>query len=171
MEYLIRSEEPFEQLEARVVGALGRHDVSVQRSFSLHSATQGEHGLVLEADDGPPGFSVFWLYSSGARRQPLALVTLYQRQGRTFFRAVSAVDGRPSPDGAESADLAAGLVAALVLDGLEVCTGLDGRRGCVDAAQVADVAAAERHRSPLQGGRSLSEGPGGNRPALEPQAE
>jgi hypothetical protein len=148
MEYLIRSGEPFEQLEARVVGALGRNDVSVHRSFSLQSATQGEHGSGPDAGDGPPGFSILWLYTCGAHRRPLALVTLYQRQGRTILRAMPAAAGGPHRGAPETADLEADLVAALVLDGLEICVGLDGRRGCVDAARVADGATAEVDRSP-----------------------
>jgi hypothetical protein len=148
MEYLIRSGEPFEQLEARVVRALGRHDFAVHRSFSLHSATQGERGSGPEDGGGPPGFSVLWLYASGAGRRPLALVTLYQRQGHTMFRMVPAAVGDSPSDAPETADLRAELIAALVLDGLEICLGLHGCQGCVDAARVADDGTAEPDRSP-----------------------
>ena len=156
MEYLLRSGDTFEQLEARVIGALARHGFMVQRSFSLHSATQGQLGLPLQSGDRPPGFSVLSLHGSGTQRQAVALVTLYQRQGRTIFRVVPATAGPALPDVPETADLEAELVAALILDGLEICLGLDGSQGCVDAARVDDGATNEPDLSQRQKGRSQS---------------
>lgn len=171
MEYLIRSGEPFERLEARIVVALERHGLAVHRSFSLHSATQGERRLAPEGTGGLPGFSVLWLYSSGARRRPLALVTLYQRQGRTIFRMMpAAVDGS-LPGIPETADLEAELIAVLVLDGLEICLGLDGSRGCVDAIRVADGGPGEPDRAPRSVDRNPSQVRGGDRSRLVHRAE
>ena len=171
MEYLIRSREPFERLEAQIVGALERHGLAVHRSFSLHSATQRERGLASEGAGGSPGFSVLWLYSAGARRRPLALVTLYQRQGRTIFRMVPATADGSLPGVPETADLEAELIAVLVLDGLEICLGLDGSRGCVDAHRVADGAPSEPDRPLRSVDRSPSQLPGGDRSRLVHRAE
>jgi hypothetical protein len=162
MEYLLRSGGSFEQLEARIIEVLGRQGFMVRRSFSLHSATRGELGLTFEEGGGPPGFSVLWLYASGARRQSLALVTLYERHGRTIFQVIPASTDRSLSAVPEPADLEAELTAALVLDGLEVCRGLDGSRGCVDAARVLDDTMDEPALSSLQEGRGWPGTPSGD---------
>ncbi|MCL7453501.1 MAG: hypothetical protein M8467_10690 [Anaerolineae bacterium] len=143
MEYVVRSGDSFEQIEMRVIDTLQRQGFVVRQSFSLLSATRSVSGLSVEerAADGPPGFSVLWLYGPGASRQPHSLVTLYQRRGHTLFRAVPSPMTRLPLAGIQAtADLEAELVATLVLDGLDVCLGLGGDRRCVDAAQLVDSA-------------------------------
>lgn len=113
MEYLITSERPFDEIEATSTGTLERHGFTVQRTFSLHSAT-GAAG----AHRGP-GYSVLMIFRAGAERPPVGLLTLYEQGGRTIIRAALT-----SPEGG---DADAEVVAALLLDGLERC--LDAAEG------------------------------------------
>jgi hypothetical protein len=111
MEYLITADRPFEEIEARTIDALERGGFVVRRTFSLHSATAAAEG----GTDGDPGYSVLMLYASGARQQPLGLVTVYERGDRI---AVQPVLTSPGPG---SQDVHAELVAALALGGLHLC--------------------------------------------------
>ncbi len=118
MEYVITTEQPFEEIEALTKGALERQGFTVQRTFSLHSATRAASG------QGHLGYSVFMLYGSDADRRPLGLLTLYQRGGQTVIN--------PKLSPAAGADLDASLVGALVLDELELCVDVTGAERCID---------------------------------------
>ncbi|MGD2205962.1 MAG: YHS domain-containing protein [Anaerolineae bacterium] len=123
MEYVITTEQPFEQIESRIVAALEQHGFAVQRTFSLRSATGS-----VSANENPE-YSVFMIYGSHARQQPVGLITLYQRGGRTVIRPVLT----PSAD----ADMDAELVAVLVLSGLEFCVDVVGSEACIDSDHAA----------------------------------
>ncbi len=107
MEYVITTERSFDEIEALTTGALERHGFSLDRTFSLRSATNAASG------QGHPGYSVFMLYGPGADRRPLGLLTLYRSGWQTVIS--------PMLTPASDADVNANLVGALVLDELELC--------------------------------------------------
>jgi hypothetical protein len=121
MEYVITSEQPFEEIEMLTVCALKRHGFVVQRTFSLHSATKA----VTSSEN--PGYSVFMIYRTGVGQKPIGLITLYQRSGQTVINPVLT-----SPMGG---DVDADLVAALVLGGLEFCVDAAGHDRCMELNQ------------------------------------
>ena len=121
MEYVITTARPLEEIETLTKGALERHGFSVQRTFSLHSATGAASG------QGQPGYTVFLLYGPGAEQQPLGLLTLYRRGQQTVIS--------PTLSPMADADVDANLVGALVLADLEVCVDTVGAEGCIKLKQ------------------------------------
>jgi len=144
MEYVIRANRAFEEIEAQTIDALERQGFGVQRTFSLRSATGSGAGL----DSGDPAYTVLMLYSSAPPRRPLGLVLLYQRAGCTVLRSMLASPGSPGAGApADGADVGAELVAALVGGGLDFCVdaAFDGSVGdgverdrCIDAKRAAE---------------------------------
>ncbi len=129
MEYVVTSGRPFEEVEALTVAALERQGMEVQRTFSLHSAVEGRTPAT-EGAGSNLGYSVLMLHSSGVQRQPLGLLTLYQRGERTVIHPVLAL-----PAGE---DVDADLVMALVLSGLEFCVDVEGTQDCIDPNRVTE---------------------------------
>ena len=118
MEYVISIEQPFEEIEALIKGALERHGFTVQRTFDLQSAT----GAVSEQER--LGYSVFLLRRSDADHQPLGLLVLYRRGAQTVISPMLSLRS--------DADLEAELVGALVLGDLEMCVDAVGAKRCID---------------------------------------
>lgn len=125
MEYVITSEQSFDEIEALTITALERHGLVVHRTFSLHSAA-GTRTKAAEYTQGSPGFSVLMLYTAGRLSQPVGLFTLYQRGARTVI--VPALT-------ADSADMDADLVGALLLADLGLCVEVSGSERCSDVQQ------------------------------------
>jgi hypothetical protein len=118
MEYVIRANRTFEEIEAQTIDALERHGFGVQRTFSLRSATRSGAGLT----SGDPAYTVLMLYSSAPPGRPLGLVLLYQRAGCTVLRSMLASSAVPHAEAlSEGDDVGADLVAALVGGGLDFC--------------------------------------------------
>jgi YHS domain-containing protein len=143
MEYVIMANRPFEEIEARTMDALKRQGFVVQRTFSLGSATGADKdsAKALTGAVRNPGYSVLLLYSTGARRQPLGLVTLYERQGKTVINSLPTspvVGGSQSLPG--NKDVEAELTVALALGGLDGST------------ELAEVFAVSPDGSPPRGG-------------------
>jgi YHS domain-containing protein len=118
MEYVITSRQPFEEVETQAIDALQREGFSVQRTFSLRSATASGTGPA----EASLGYSVLLLYAPGEPRQVLGLVTLYERAGQTVIQP------QLTPTGSRDAE--AEILAALGQGGLEVCVEAAGGRRC-----------------------------------------
>jgi YHS domain-containing protein len=135
MEYIVRTCLPFDEIEAQTVEALERQGLTVQRTFSLHSAvgpkeemgasTSHDHSAAL---GGKPGYSVLMLYAAGTLRQPLGLITLYERGDRIVINPVltpldnwllSSAEVGKAPT-RRGPDAEAELVAALIRGGLDL---------------------------------------------------
>jgi hypothetical protein len=141
MEYVITTEQPFEEVESRMVEALQQQGWVVHRTFSLRSAVgaarSGERTLSAQQDgaatEAGPGYSVLMLYASGAQRRSLGLLTLYQLQRRTVITFVphlpdgegTEMDALSVPTTQPAANMDAELVVALALSGLDFCVGVD----------------------------------------------
>lgn len=148
MEYVITTDQPFEEIEAVTVEALERQGWVVQRTFSLSSAVGagGRDSGSSKGTAGNPGYSVLMLYGLGVRRRPLGLITLYQRGGQTVIRALpTPVENRRplSVDAHDSitdqdADANAELVAALVLSGMEFCVDVADGQNCIDTREAGE---------------------------------
>lgn len=121
MEYVITTERPFDEIEALARGALERHGLRLEQTFSLRSATGAVRGQAEAA------YSIFVLYAPGADGRPLGLLSLYRRGGQTVINPALSVR--------EDGDLDADLVGALLLGDLEVCVGSVGAEGCVDVSR------------------------------------
>jgi hypothetical protein len=118
MEYVITAERPFEEIETLTRGALERHGFTVQRTFSLQSATGAASG------QEQPAYSVFLLCRSDAERQPVGVLTLYRRDAQTVIKPVLSL--------LADADAEAELVGALVLGDLEMCIDAVNAERCID---------------------------------------
>jgi YHS domain-containing protein len=157
MEYVITSNRPFEETEALLTAALEQQGLSVQRTFSLHSAVEAAAEGVgnTENTGGAPAYSVLMLYAPGIQNQPQGLLGLYQRGGHTVINPIltPTEGGWPSSSTVESQSTAVdaddALVSALVLSGLEfsvagptgeACIELDasGKEGAASARLVQD---------------------------------
>jgi hypothetical protein len=141
MEYVITSEQRFEDVESRIMKALQKKGLVVQRTFSLRSAVAtsrlgGKNPPAQQdraAADAGPGYSVLMIYASDVQQDSLGLLTLYQRQGRTVITFLpagpsedaTATDALPVPATRPAADADAELVVALVLSGLDYCVGVE----------------------------------------------
>jgi YHS domain-containing protein len=147
MEYVVTTERSFDEIESRTIGALERHGLLVQRTFSLRSAV-GAGSMASQKPSAPagaePGYSVLMLYAAGALRRPLGLITLFQRGDRTIISPVLtlnedqqrlAVDPEQPVAGAGS-DLNAQLLAVLVQGGLEIRTEADATDRGLDPGMV-----------------------------------
>lgn len=122
MEYVITIERPFEEIETLTRGALERHGFTVQRTFSLQSATGAAGG------EEQPGYSVFLLCRSDADRRPLGLLALYRRGAQTVINPMLSLEA--------DADVEAELVGALVLGDLDMCADTGGAERCVDLTHI-----------------------------------
>jgi hypothetical protein len=117
MEYVIRADRPFREIEAQTIEALERQEFAVRRTFSLAPACGDGGGEAL-------GYTVLLLYASGTQLQPLGQVTLHQRRGDVVLGFHQA-----SP----TQDLEADLVVALSRGGLDFCVSSGDREACVEA--------------------------------------
>ena len=126
MEYVIKLERPFEEIETLTRGALERHGFAVQRTFSLQSAavpTSGQEQL---------GYSVFLLSRPEADQRSLGLLALYRRGALTVIRPLlSLVAG---------ADVEAELTGALAVANVEICIDAAGSERCIDLKQIDEEA-------------------------------
>jgi YHS domain-containing protein len=117
-EYVVKSDWPFEEIEARAMGVLEQHGFMVQRTFSLLSATaSGTPG----AGRGL-GYSVLMVYGSGARGGQTVIHPLFT-----------------SP---VAADVEAEVVAALTQGGLAFCMDAPDQGPCLDPWEAARDGAA-----------------------------
>jgi hypothetical protein len=133
MEYVVTANRPFEVIEAQTVDALERQGFLVRCTFSLRSAAGLESGGL----DGSPGYTVLMLYQSADERQPLALVTLYEGQGRMVIESLLAPPTSRGPHyPSQTVDVEAEVAAALSLGGVDFCVGVVRGAGCVDPRQV-----------------------------------
>jgi hypothetical protein len=121
MEYVITTERSFGEIETLTKHALERHGFSVQRTFSLQSATGAAGG------QEQPGYSVFLLCRSGTDRRPLGLLTLYRRGAQTVINPMLSL--------VADADVEAELIGALVLGDLGICIDAGGAERCIDLAR------------------------------------
>ena len=121
MEYVITTERSFAEIEILTKGVLERHGFTVQRTFSLHSATGVANG------QEQPGYSVFLLCGPDTDRRPLGLLTLYRRGAQTVIS--------PMLSAVADADVEAELIGTLVLGDLEMCIDAVGAEGCIDLIQ------------------------------------
>jgi hypothetical protein len=129
MQYVVRADRPFEEIETRAIGALEHRGFVVQRTFSLRSAMRSETG----SDSEGPGYSVLLLHAATAQHRPLGLVILYEREGQTVIKTVLRTPaGDQSPSASASTDTSAELVAALVRGGLEFCVDTADGQACID---------------------------------------
>ena len=150
MEYVIRANRAFEEIEAQTIDALERHGFGVQRTFSLRSATRADVGLA----GGDPAYTVLMLYSSAPPGRPLGLVLLYQRAGCTVLRSMLASPGSPGAGApADVGDAGAELVAALVGGGLDFCVDAAFDGGVVDGVERDSCFDAKRATEEEQGAR------------------
>lgn len=120
MEYMVTSDRPYRDIETQIIEALEQRGLGVQCTFSLGSAT----ALRTGQPEGNPGFSVLLLYMPDAQRQPLGLVTLYEREGQLVIHPALTSQARE--------DIGAELVAALALAGLDFCVSTLNRGNCID---------------------------------------
>lgn len=121
MEYVIKNRQPFEVVEAQVIGVLRNMGFVVQCTFSLHSATAS----TKEPAEARPGYSVLLLYAPEEPQRALGLVTLYERAGQTVIQ--------PQLGAAGSRDAEAETLAALGQGGLEVCVEATGGGRCTES--------------------------------------
>jgi len=129
MEYVIAIERPFEEVETLTRCALERHGFTVQRTFSLQSATGAESG------QEQLGYSVFLLCRSDADRQPLGLLVLYRRGVQTVINPIL----WPLAD----ADVEAELVGALVTGDLEMCADAVSAERWIDPTRTEEALRAD----------------------------
>lgn len=161
MEYVITADRSFEEIEALTADALEKQGLVVQRTFSLRSAVGAAGGSTrtLQGTGSSPGYSVLMIYASGTPKRPLGLLTLYERGERTVISPVltPVSDGRiSSPTGEgkpSSADADAGLIAALVLTGLEFCVEVTRGKECIspEALGEEDASSERLVRDPVCG--------------------
>ena len=126
MEYVIKLERPFEEIETLTRCALERHGFAVQRTFSLQSAavpTSGQEQL---------GYSVFLLSRPEADQRSLGLLALYRRGALTVIRPLLSL--------VADADVEAELVGALAVANVEICVDAAGSEKCIDLKQIYEEA-------------------------------
>lgn len=123
MEYIVTSDQPFEEIEALTIATLERQGLVIRRTFSLHSAVVGRPAASKRAS-GNPGYSILMLHGAGVQGRPLGSLTLYRRGERTVI-----IPALTSP---ADADVEADLVAALVLGDLEFCMEVAGAERCIE---------------------------------------
>jgi hypothetical protein len=122
MEYVIKLERPFEEIETLTRSALERHGFAVQRTFSLQSAAMAASG------EEQPGYSVFLLSRPEADQRPLGLLALYRRGALTVIR--------PQLSLVADADVEAELIGALAVANVEICVDAAGSERCIDLKQI-----------------------------------
>jgi YHS domain-containing protein len=135
MEYVITADRPFQEIESQTIDALEQRGFVVQRTFSLGSAmAEGVGGNQPDA-----GYTVLMLYRPGPRLQPIGLVTLYGRSGKTVLKSLLT-----EPTTSEAwqlsgmEDVEAELAVALSVGGLDFCVHADGREDCIDPGQMVE---------------------------------
>ena len=119
MEYVVRGNGHFQEIEARTMCALEKQGFAVQRTFSLHSATLSGSGNAGCC----PGYGVLMLYASGAGHEPLGLLILYERGEETVIH--------PAFASSAGGDVEAEVATALALGGLDYCIDAAGRESCI----------------------------------------
>ncbi len=140
MEYLINSDGPFHEIEARTLEALQQAGFLVQCTFRFAPAPidgdGGNHG------DGRqyPGYSVLMLHRSGSPPSPVGLVTLYELGGQVVLKSLLA-----SPATGETwqpcdiQDVEAELAVALSLGGLDFCVHAAGGSDCINLDSLKEI--------------------------------
>lgn len=147
MEYVITSQLPFAEIEARTIEALERQGLVVQRTFSLRSAVEAGGDLTEKRlpTDAKPGYTILMLYASGLQGQPLGLLTLYERGGSTVLSPMVTPHSEEEiaipVAGGPVADADADLVAALLRSGLEFCLDIAASEDCIDLRAAAEESA------------------------------
>jgi hypothetical protein len=135
MEYVITTDGPFQEIEARTIEALQRGGFVVQRTFRFAPAapdgdSDGDgHGYSRQN----PGYTVLMLHRAGPQQHPLGMVTLYGRDGQAVLKLLlpSPATGEGGQPG-EIQDVEAELAVALSLGGLDFCVHAAGGSNCVD---------------------------------------
>jgi hypothetical protein len=122
MDYVITSDQPFDQIESQAIEALEHQGFRVQRTFSLRSAARA-----TEDSGGSPGYSVLLLHAAGPQRQPMGSLHLLE-QGERFVL-------RPDLTVADGADTYAAAIAALVSAGLNICVEASRLETCTELGQ------------------------------------
>lgn len=140
MEYLISSDRPFHEIEARTLEALQQAGFLVQRTFRLAPAAVDEDGD--SPGDGRlyPGYSVLMLHRSGPPQSPVGLVTLYERGEQVALKALlaSPVTGETWQP-CEIQDVEAELAVALSLGGLDFCVLAAGGSDCINLDSLKEI--------------------------------
>lgn len=135
MEYLVNSQGPFQEIEARTVDALQRAGFLVRPTFRFAPATPGGDGEGATHGDlcPDPGYTVLMLYRSGPPQSPLGLVTLYGQSGQVVLKLLldPPATGEVGLPG-EVQDVEAELAAALSQGDLDFCVHAAGGSDCID---------------------------------------
>ena len=119
MDYVITSNQPFDEIESQAIEALEQQGFSVQRTFSLRSAARA-----TEDSGRSPGYSVLLVHAAGRQWQPLGSLHLLE-QGERFVL-------RPDLALADNDDTRATVIIALVLAGLDICAEASEAQGCTE---------------------------------------
>jgi hypothetical protein len=146
MEYLINSNRPFQEVEARTVEALQQAGFLVHPTFRLTPTASDTNGESEPRDRGhtdnreDPGYTVLMLYRSGPVQSPLGLVTLYGRGGRLVLRSQLEVSeaGQAGPPG-KVQDVEAELAAALSEGDLDFCVHTARGSDCIDLGSLKEM--------------------------------